>query len=94
MLLGISVWLRRLKRKTAFVVLPMVFVMTVTLYSLVIQAMAAFRVVAGRGLHPDPSTLNGGVSVLLLVLALVLIREAVVAVRLPVPPSGSVQASA
>ncbi len=83
LLLGISVWLRRSKRKSAFAVLPMAFVMTVTLSSLVIQAISAFRVVAGRGLHLEPSTLNGGVSVLLLLLALVLIREAVRAVRVP-----------
>jgi carbon starvation protein len=84
LLLGISVWLRRSKRKTAFAVWPMAFVMTVTLCSLALQAMAGFRAAWAGGLHLDPGTLNGVVSVLLLGLALVLIREAVRAVRAPV----------
>ena len=63
----------------------MAFVMTVTLSSLVIQALAAFHGAAVGGLRLDPATLNGVVSVLLLGLALVLIREAVRAVRLPAP---------
>jgi carbon starvation protein len=82
-LLAISVWLRRARRKTVFTVLPMAFVMVVTLSSLVLQAVAAVRGVAERGLHLDPGILNGVVSVLLLGLALVLIREAVKAMRLP-----------
>jgi carbon starvation protein len=83
LLLGISVWLRRSKRRTAFAVWPMAFVMTVTLCSLVIQAVAAFRTGLSQGLRLDPATLNGMVSLLLLGLALVLIREAVKAVRAP-----------
>jgi carbon starvation protein len=82
-LLGISVWLRRERRPTAFTVVPMAFVMVVTLSSLVLQARAAFLSVASRGLHLDPASLNGGVSVLLIGLALVLIAEAARAVRLP-----------
>ena len=48
LLLGISVWLRRSKRKTAFAVLPMAFVMTVTLSSLVIQAARGLPRGGGR----------------------------------------------
>jgi carbon starvation protein len=87
-LLGISVWLRRTKRKSAFTVWPMAFVMTVTLWSLVLQVKTAFGVIMARGPRLDPGTMNGVVSVMLLVLALVLIREAVRAVRaneLPAP---------
>jgi carbon starvation protein len=80
-LLGISVWLRRAGRRITFTVLPMVFVMAVTLSSLVLQALAAFRVVQKTGPQLDPATLNGSVSLLLLLLALVLIFEAVKAVR-------------
>jgi carbon starvation protein len=84
-LLGISVWLRRAGRKTAYTVVPMAFVMAVTLSSLVLQILAAFQVVLRAGAHLDPGTLNGAVSVLLLGLAFVLIYEAVKVVRVPVP---------
>ena len=75
---GISVWLRRARRKTAFTVVPMAFVMVVTLSSLVAPGPGR----RPRGGEPGSSTsiparLNGVVSVLLLALALVLDREAV-----------------
>jgi carbon starvation protein len=82
-LLALSVWLRRARRKTAFTVVPMAFVMLVTLSSLVLQTLSAARGLLARGLQLDPGLLNGVVSVLLLVLALVLIGEAVKAVRTP-----------
>ena len=63
----------------------MAFVMVVTLWSLVLQAMGAARALAESGLHFGTTTLNGGVSVVLLGLALVLIVEAVKAVRAPHP---------
>jgi carbon starvation protein len=85
LLLGISVWLRRSKRKTAFAVWPMAFVMTVTLCSLVLQAIAAFKASWAGGLQLDATTLNGAVSVLLFGLALVLVVEALKAVKAPVP---------
>jgi hypothetical protein len=55
----------------------MAFVMVVTLWSLVLQALSAARKVAASGLHYDAVVLNGGVSVLLIVLALILVVEAV-----------------
>jgi carbon starvation protein len=82
-LLAISVWLHRAKRKAAFTIVPMVFVMAVTLWSLVLQIAAAFRVVVSAGLQLDAGTLNGAVSLLLLALALILVYEAVRAVRQP-----------
>jgi carbon starvation protein len=84
-LLGISVWLRRIRRRTLFTVLPMAFVMVVTLWSLVVQIAGAARALASSGLHFGTSTLNGAVSVVLLALAVVLILEAAKAVRVPVP---------
>ena len=75
-LLGISVWLRRSGRKSLFTLLPMAFVMVVTLWSLVLQALSAAQKVAASGLHYDAVVLNGGVSVLLIVLALILVVEA------------------
>jgi len=84
-LLGISVWLHRSGKRSWFVVAPMVFVMAVTLWSLLIQVLAVLRGIAASGLRLDTATLNGAVSVLLVVLALVLLSEAVKAVRAPRP---------
>ena len=84
-LLALSVWLRRARRKTVFTLLPMAFVMVVTLCSLVLQARSAVRALFETGLHFGTTTLNGAVSVVLLGLALVLIVEAIKAVRLPLP---------
>jgi carbon starvation protein len=82
-LLGISVWLRRSGRPTAFTVVPMAFVMVVTLWSLVLQVMAAARVLAVSGVHLDAPTLNGLVALLLVALAAVLIVEAARALQSP-----------
>ena len=84
-LLALSVWLRRARRKTLFTVLPMAFVLVVTLWSLVLQAASAARALAESGLHFGTTTLNGAVSVVLLGLATVLIVEAIKAVRASEP---------
>jgi carbon starvation protein len=76
-LLGISVWLRRTGRPSLFTVVPMAFVMTVTLWSLVLQVSAAAGALVTSGLRFDTVTLNALVSVLLIGLAVVLIVEGV-----------------
>ena len=80
-LLGISVWLRRSGRPSWFAWVPMALVMAVTLTSLAIQVVAAYRLVAESGARLTTPTLNGAVSLLLLVLALVLIAEAARSIR-------------
>jgi carbon starvation protein len=80
-LLGISVWLRRSKRRSAFVVLPMAFVMAITLRSLVLQIRSAAAAVAAAGLRADAVLFNGIVAFVLLGLAVVLILEGLRAVR-------------
>jgi carbon starvation protein len=80
-LLGISVWLHRTGRPSLFAVLPMAFVMTITLWSLVLQVRTAAATVAASGLHVDTATLNGVVSVMLIGLAVVLIVEGVRAIQ-------------
>jgi carbon starvation protein len=75
-LLGISVWLHRLGKRTAFTVLPMVFVLVITLWSLAGQIRAAAAVIAETGARLDATTLNGVVCVLLIGLAVVLLVEA------------------
>ncbi len=79
-LLGISVWLRRTGRRSAFAWIPMLFVMAITLWSLVAQVAAVVRSSLASGLRLDTPTLNGFVCVLLIVLVSILVREAVRAV--------------
>jgi carbon starvation protein len=82
-LLGISVWLRRSGRRSFYTFWPMVFVMVVTVWSLILQAVAAGRVLSASGWRVDTTTLNGGVSVLLIVLAVVQVIEALRTLRGP-----------
>ena len=79
-LLGISVWLHRSGRSSAYVVLPMAFVMGITLWSLVRQVLSTSAAVAAAGVRLMDA-LNGIVSLMLIALAIVLIAEAVKAVR-------------
>jgi carbon starvation protein len=71
-LLGVSVWLKRAGKPNLFTLLPMAFVLTITVWSLVLQIAAAVRV----GGRLDTLTLNGLVAALLLALAAVLVVEA------------------
>jgi carbon starvation protein len=80
-LLAISVWLRRSGRPSLFTAVPMAFVMVITLWSLVLQVRTAAGTLAASGLRLDTVMLNGLVSVLLIGLAVVLIREGYRAVR-------------
>lgn len=89
-LLGISVWLRRTGRRNLFTLLPMAFVLTITLASLVIQIRAAAAQVAARGIAFDVADLNGFVSVLLFGLALVQVVEAVRAWKRPLDAAAAI----
>jgi carbon starvation protein len=80
-LLGIAVWLRRTGRRAWWALLPMAFVMTMTCWSLLLQARAAFVVLRASGRLFDPVGLNGLVALLLLALAVVLAGEAARVVR-------------
>jgi carbon starvation protein len=59
------------------------FVMTITVWSLVLQIRSAARAAAATGLHLDLATINGVVCVLLLLLAVVMVAEAAQALRAP-----------
>jgi carbon starvation protein len=76
-LLGITVWLKRSGRKIWFTFWPMLFVGTITVWSLLIQAksgLTAFRDATGSIV---PSTLaNGVVAVILIALAMWVASEA------------------
>jgi carbon starvation protein len=95
-LLGISVWLRRTGRRSAFVWVPMIFVMAITVWSLLAQVAAVVRSAMASGLRLDTPTLNGVVCVVLLVLVAVLVREATRALRgvavVPGPVTGAPRA--
>jgi carbon starvation protein len=80
-LLGISVWLRRSGRPSLFTVVPMAFVMAVTLWSLVLQFGGAVQRALQGGFRFDAATLNGAVSALLIGLAAGLLVEAARALR-------------
>ena len=88
-LLAIAVWLRRSGRRSAFAWVPMLFVMAITVWSLVAQIAAVARSASTSGLKLDTPTLNAFVCVLLLVLVGILVREAVRVMRTGQPPVGA-----
>jgi carbon starvation protein len=76
-LLGLAVWLRRGGKRTAYVLVPMAFVLAITVWSLLLQASATMR----WPLRLGTETVNGFVSVILLGLAALLVVDAVRAWR-------------
>jgi carbon starvation protein len=72
-LLAITVWLKKIGKPFWFTLLPMIFVMAITVWSLALQAVGAFRQPFGF----NPATINGMVSVLLAALAGFLSVEAI-----------------
>jgi carbon starvation protein len=84
-LLGVSVWLRKSGRRYWYTIAPMVFVMTITLWSLVLQAITAFGALARGSAGFDTTTLNGFVAVALMALAALLVAEGARELRAPVP---------
>ncbi|MEP7273087.1 MAG: carbon starvation CstA family protein [Acidobacteriota bacterium] len=67
-LLSITLWLYRARRRIAFTLLPLLFVLTITLWSLGKLVIANFR--AGHGL--DVATINGVAALALIALAVYL----------------------
>lgn len=76
-LLGVAVWLRQRRQKIAWVLVPMVFVLTITLWSLVELALGNIRQSSGF----DVALMNAIASVLLIVLALYLVAKALLQSR-------------
>lgn len=71
-LLGISVGLHRARRRSRYVLAPMAFMMTITIWSLLVQILATIRAPFRLGID----VINGCVSLVLLGLAVVLVAEA------------------
>jgi len=74
-LLGITVWLYRTARRTWFTFFPMLFVMTITFWSLLKQIGVAYGNYQKEGLHLTVGIINGFTALLLMGLALLLIFE-------------------
>jgi carbon starvation protein len=68
-LLAITVWLQKSGKPFWFALIPMLFVMTITIWSLLIQAGWAFSEVAKGGLTINTTLMNGIICLLLMFLA-------------------------
>ncbi|MDZ4805387.1 MAG: carbon starvation CstA family protein [Candidatus Eisenbacteria bacterium] len=80
-LLSVTVWLHRNRKPVWFTLPPMVFVMTITLWSLFKQVTGPIESIRTHGLRPDITLMNGVISMALTLLAVSLLVEAVLAVR-------------
>jgi carbon starvation protein len=86
-LLSITAWLYQARKRIAFTLLPMIFVLTITLYSLVKLTIANLQ--ASQGV--DVALFNGVTSAALIALALYLAVTAIVKVRTEKPAAESVE---
>lgn len=86
----ITVWLYRTGRRYWYTLLPLLFVLAVTLTALVIQAKAGFESVLKEGITFSPALMNGMVASGMTALAAIFLAEAVRAVsryrKLPLHP--------
>lgn len=73
-LLAITIWLKQSGRSYSFALIPMLFVMTITLWSLVIQARSAFSTLVSGGMK-TATLMNGVVALFLILLAVLMIFE-------------------
>jgi carbon starvation protein len=81
-LLGITVWRKRLGKPVWFTYLPMLFVLTITVWALGLQALAGFAAMrAPDGTLVPTQLANGIVAITLLGLAAAVVAEAVPALR-------------
>jgi carbon starvation protein len=74
-LLAVSVWLRRSGTSYWFTLVPMGFVMTITVWSLVVQISSATHEVATSGVVTGTAAINGAVATVLVALAAFLAFE-------------------
>jgi carbon starvation protein len=79
-LLGITIWLKRSGKPYWFTLAPMMFVTAITIWSLAIQSVQAFRLRIGL----NPGTINGLVCLCLAGLTAFLLTESLRSLRQPV----------
>jgi carbon starvation protein len=85
-LLTLSVWLKKSGRRFAFALVPMLFVLSITLWALLQIAWSSFRLVrerAGTAQGFGVELANGIASVVLTLVALFLVSAAVARLREP-----------
>jgi carbon starvation protein len=94
-LLAVSVWLKQTGRNPIYTLLPMAFMLVMTLWALVTQILPFLRALGGGGLKPDVA-ISGVMGSVLLVLALWLLAEAWRALRsgTPAAADGAARAAA
>jgi carbon starvation protein len=80
-LLGVTVWLYRTARRYWFTLFPMLFVMTITFWSLLKQIQVAYGKYLEEGFHLSVGIINGFAALALLLLAGLVILEAYRSVR-------------
>ncbi|MGB7069427.1 MAG: carbon starvation CstA family protein [Pyrinomonadaceae bacterium] len=80
-LLSITVWLYKARKRIAFTLLPMLFVLIITLWALVLMVYGNFTASAGF----DVKLINGVASLALILLAIYLVIVAIFKVRREVP---------
>lgn len=85
-LLGVTVWLRKKQRPCWFTFVPMIFVMTITFWSLGKQVRLAYGICLQGGMGAGVTLINGLVSLMLFVLAGLVIIEACRNLALPSDP--------
>lgn len=76
-LLSVTVWLHREKRRIWYTAIPMVFIMSITLWALIVQIRHAFSSFGTSAFGLNAATLNGVVGLLLVCLSLAILAEAV-----------------
>lgn len=76
-LLSITVWLYQARRRIAFTLLPMLFVLTITMWSLSTLVIGNFRSAVGF----DAAAINGVASLLMILLAIYLAVSALIKLR-------------
>ncbi len=76
-LLSVTVWLHREKRRVWYTAIPMVFIMSITLWALIVQIRHAFSTFGTSAFGLNAATLNGVVGLLLVCLSLAILAEAV-----------------
>jgi carbon starvation protein len=78
-LLTITVWLHRMKKRIAFTLIPMLFVLTITLWALTRLVIGNFQSSQGW----DAARFNAVAATLLIALALMIVFSAIRTVRKP-----------
>jgi carbon starvation protein len=83
-LLGVSVWLKKSGRRYWYTIAPMVFVMAITVWSLILQITTALGALASGSGSSGTTTINGIVALALMALAAMLVTDGARELRAPV----------